>query len=371
MKRLFKRVLLILFCVSLLLGICAISASAYSSGVTVGTGKTSIGPKDLINYKDSTKIIVADGVTEIQDNTFYYCDMESVTLPDSLRTIGDSAFSGCKNLTEVKIPKKVTHIGSHAFQRCENLKSITIPENLTSIGNYAFELCEKLTTVYFNAINYNSGTGNWFGYQNNVKSLVIGLHVKTIPESAFSYCSNLESLTIPANVKTIEEHAFEYCVNLKTVTLEEGLECIEDWAFYGCKALTEITIPNSVTYIGENAFALCSDDLKINIEDESLLYGAIPHEGYWDELWFGLVTVFGGAAIVLIIILIIALLSSLAMNVIYLIGCIKITKIYCRKKGTSAGGLIALAVIASLLGLGFWYLLVFAILNHNEKQQLV
>ncbi len=372
MKRICKHVLPILFCVALLLGICTISASAYSGdAVIVGKGKKSIGPNDVSKYRNATEIVVADGVTEILNDTFSHFDMKAVTLPNSLISIGNSAFNSCKNLTEITIPKSVFQIGSYAFQRCEKLTSVTIPESVTSIGRSAFRLCDKLTTVYFNATHCNKGDGNWFGTQNNVKKLVIGLSVNVIPKEAFAYCSNLESLTIPANVKTIESYAFQSCKKLKLVTLEEGLERIEDSAFYGCEALTEITIPNSVTYIGTDAFALCNENLKINIEDESLLDSSIPHEGYWDELWLGLVTVFGGAAIVLIIILVIALLSSLAMNVIYLIGCIKITRLYCRKKQKSSGGMTALAVILSLLGLGFWYLLVVAILNHGVKEQTV
>lgn len=354
MKRFCKHVLPILFCVSLLLGICTISASAYSGDtVIVGEGKTSIWHDDVKDYSNATKIIVAEGVTEISEYTFCrFKNLRSVVLPDSLQKIGTSAFEK------------------------SNLTSITIPKNVTLIENYAFSECLNLTTIYFNAINCE--TESFSGLftsieENKIEKIIIGLDVEHIPSAAFMGCDKLETLTIPANVKTIGCNAFSDCKKLKTVILEEGLTHIYGWAFEGCQSLTEITIPNSVTYIGLDAFADCDENLKINIEDESLLtpQEPIPHEGYWDELWLGLVTVFGGAAIVLIIILVIALLSSLAMNVIYLIGCIKITKIYCRKKGTSAGGLIALAVIASLLGFGFWYLLVFAILNHNEKQQIV
>ena len=361
MKRICKHVLPILFCVSLLLGVCAISASAYSGDtVIVGKGKKSIGPNDVSKYRNATEIVVADGVTEILNDTFSHFDMKAVTLPNSLISIGNSAFNSCKNLTEITIPKSVFQIGSYAFQRCEKLTSVTIPESVTSIGRSAFHLCDKLTTVYFNATHCNKGDGNWFGTQNNVKKLVIGLSVNVIPKEAFAYCSNLESLTIPANVKTIENYAFQSCKKLKLVTLEEGLERIEDSAFYGCEALTEITIPNSVTYIGTDAFADCNKNLKINIEDESLLEPVFRDYGWGTE-----------ATVLLIILLTVPALIALATYIIYLVGCVKITKLYCRKKGTSAGGLIALAVIASLLGLGFLYLLIFAILNRGENEQTV
>jgi len=363
MKRFCKRVLPVLFCFALLLsGFCTVAASAYSYGtVTVGKGKTSIGPNDLKNYSTSSKIKIAEGVTEIQDKTFYYSDVSEVSLPNSLKSIGDSAFNGCKNLEKISIPIAVTHIGTYAFQRCTQLTEITIPENVTTIGDFAFAYCDNLTTVYFNATNCKSVSDNetytgWFGYQNNVKKLVIGLYVKNIPQAAFRDCSKLEKLTIPANVKSIEESAFEACTKLKSVTLEEGLERIDRKAFYGCKALTEITVPNSVTYIGKDAFANCNEDLKINIEDESLLEP--------DDRNFGLST---DALIALIVLIVLLIVPALTMNVIYLVGCVKLTRLYCRKKQKSAGGLTALAVILSLLGFGFWYLLIIAIINHGEK----
>lgn len=339
MKQFCKRVLPVLFCFALLLsGFCTVSAAAYGYGtVTVGNGKTSIGPDDLKNYSTSSKIKIAEGVTEIQDETFYYSDVKTISLPASLKSIG-----------------------KRAFYKCSNLTKITIPEDVSSIGEFAFAYCDNLTTVYFNAIDCNNGKILNAGWSNYLKNLVIGLKVKTIPQNAFSYCSKLETVVIPSNVKTIKKSAFEYCGALKSVTLEEGLERIEDNAFYGCKALTEITIPNSVTYISSLAFALCNEDLKINIEDENLLEP--------DDRNFGLST---DALIALIVLLTVPVLVALAMNIIYLVGCVKLTRIYCRKKQMSSGGLTVLAVIASLLGFGFWYLLIFAILNHGEKEKAV
>ena len=401
MKKPCKCVLTVLFCVSLLLGICTISASASSGdAVIVGEGKTSIGPDDVSKYKSATKIVVADGVTKIQNDTFYCFEMERVTLPDSLITIGNSAFSSCKNLTEINVPDNVKTIGSSAFKYCKQLKTvkfgkslktidnyafyecaalteINIPESVTRIGGNAFDVCRSLNTVYYNAINCedSSVTHGFFGFRPPITSLVIGSKVKRIPAYAFASCNDLKSLTIPGNVKTIAKGAFLHCHSLDTAILEEGIQTIEADAFRYCDNLRNVTLPNSVTKLGENAFYYTpkrnGDSPNEDTADEKNDPAPLPQEGYWDELWLGLVTVFGGAAIVLIIILVIALLSSLAMNVIYLIGCIKITSLYCRKKGTSAGGLIALAVIASLLGLGFWYLLILAILNHGEKEKTV
>ena len=401
MKKPCKCVLTVLFCVALLLGICTISASASSGdAVIVGEGKTSIGPDDVSKYKSAAKIVVADGVTEIQNDTFYYFEMKSVKLPNSLITIGNSAFKSCKNLTEINIPDNVKTIGESAFLYCKQLKTvklgkslktidddafcectalteINIPESVTRIGFRTFWFCSSLNTVYYNAINCeDSGdTNGFFGSQAPITSLVIGSKVERIPAYAFASCGDLKSLTIPGNVKTIAKGAFCYCHSLDTAILEEGIQTIEADAFRYCDDLRNVTLPNSVTKLGENAFYYTpkrnGDSPNEDTADEKNDPAPLPQEGYWDELWLGLVTVFGGAAIVVILVLIVSLLASLTMNIVYLIGCVKITRLYCRKKQKSSGGMTALAVILSLLGLGFWYLLVVAILNHGVKEQTV
>ena len=64
-----------------------------------------------------------------------------------VKNIGESAFSGCSNLTSVTIPNSVTSIGKLAFYNCLGLTSLTMSSNVTSIGNYAFGECKKLTTI--------------------------------------------------------------------------------------------------------------------------------------------------------------------------------------------------------------------------------
>ena len=79
--------------------------------------------------------------------------MESITIPNSVTTIGDYAFCNCISLESITIPNSVTAIGDYAFYGCSSLESVLIPDNVTKIGYYAFYNCDNLT-VYCNAGSY-------------------------------------------------------------------------------------------------------------------------------------------------------------------------------------------------------------------------
>ena len=137
----------------------------------------------------------------------------SITIPDSVTTIGSRVFYSCSNLTTVTISEnsQLTSIGSSAFEGCSSLTSIYIPNSVTTIGSRAFYSCSNLTTV---TISENS-------------------QLTTIGSYAFSGCSSLTSIYIPDSVTTIGSSAFYSCSNLITVTIEDNsqLIIIGTWAF--------------------------------------------------------------------------------------------------------------------------------------------
>ena len=215
---------------------------------------------------------------------FLRCDsLKRVIIPHSVTNIGDHAFNQCKSLASIILPNNITSIGHHAFFRCESLTSITIPNSVTTIGDLAFSECPSIDTVIWNA--NRCAVAPFRGH--NIKTVVFGENVESIParfcanmdsltfvtisnsvtsigESAF-YACGLKSIVIPNNVTTIGSSAFARCDSLNSVTIDEGVTNIEDNAFYQCKSLVSISLPNSVTSIGSNAFACCLslDTLKI------------------------------------------------------------------------------------------------------------
>ena len=219
---------------------------------------------------------------EIYKNAFYKCSsLTSITIPDSVTSIGSYAFYDCYSLTSITIPDSVTSIGSYAFERCDSLTSITIPDSVTSIGTWAFAYCDSLTNIEVDDDNkhYKSIDGNLYSKDGKIlinyafgktaTSFIIPDSVTSIGNHAFSWCSNLTSITIPDSVTSIGNDAFANCYSLTSVEFGENsqLTSIGKYAFADCYSLTSITIPDSVTSIGNDAFSWCSNLTSITIPD--------------------------------------------------------------------------------------------------------
>ena len=139
------------------------------------------------------KIVVSEGITSVGDRAFVGLrSLESVSLADSIRTIGTSAFSG-SSLRSVVLPAEMDSIGNSAFSGCFSLDAITMPKRLGVLGEYVF------------------------GHAEGLKSIVIPNGVETLSSYLFSTDWRLKSVVIPASVKTIESEAFYACRALQDV----------------------------------------------------------------------------------------------------------------------------------------------------------
>lgn len=142
-------------------------------------------------------VVVQNGVTEICDFSFYSnADVTSVTLPDSLKIIGENAFDSCTSLTEINIPDGLVKLGIWAFDDCLNLSgTIKVPNGITEIGHNTFRDCEKITSLTIPDTVTSIGIGA-FAEMKSLKSLIVPASVTSIGIYSFAYCDSLNSLTI-------------------------------------------------------------------------------------------------------------------------------------------------------------------------------
>ena len=153
----------------------------------------------------------------------------------------------------IKFDAPVTTIGNYAFSGCRDLKSVTIPNSVTSIGESAFSGCYDLNEVHINDlaawcnIDFGSYTANPLYYANNLylnddllTELVIPDQVTEIKNYAFFGCSGLTSIVIPNSVTSIGESAFEDCYSLTSIVIPNSVTSIGEWAFSGCYDLKTV-----------------------------------------------------------------------------------------------------------------------------------
>ena len=198
----------------------------------------------------------------------YLCASEKskYEIPKGIKIIGDSAFSGCKNLEKINIPDSVQLIGDSAFAFCDKIKEITIPDSVQSIGNAAFSFCKNLTKIKLpDSLQFIGDSA--FSICENLEGINIPDRVKSIGDNAFYGCYNLKKINIPDRVKSIGDSAFSSCESLEEIYISDDVQSIGDNAFAFCDKITEITIPDSVEKIGGNPFYGCTNLLNIEISD--------------------------------------------------------------------------------------------------------
>ena len=264
------------------IGDYAFSSCSSLLSVSLPDGLTTIGNSAFSYCTKLTNVIIPNSVTSIGSGAFSSCSgLSSIIIPSSVTSIGSGAFSYCGGLdsfvveegNEVYdsrdncnalietatnslvrgtkntiIPISVTSIGASAFSSLKELSDITIPNSIISIGNSAFYDCSGLTNI-------------------SIPDGVVSIEAYT-----FYGCSSLTSISIPSSVTSIGESAFYGCRNLRTIFIPEGVTSINYYAFQYCKALESVSLPSSISSIQSGAFGDCEKLSSVTIYKEKPVY---------------------------------------------------------------------------------------------------
>lgn len=190
-------------------------------------------------YKASKLTVTLEkGITTIGDSAFGSTNIYELNIPDSVKTIGEGAFSGCSKLQKVTMGDSVTKIGAHAFAVCEELTSIRLSDNITEIPESMLYICPKITKVALPAKTKSIGKAA-FCHCENLTEITMPSGVTEIGPTAFA-STRIRSVVIPDGVKVIAEGAFDFCKELERVTFPAGITDIKAAAFEGCKKIKHV-----------------------------------------------------------------------------------------------------------------------------------
>ena len=302
---------------------------------------TNLGSCAFRNCEKLDSIILPNGLNGIENYTFENCSsLKHVSIPSNISFIGNSAFAHCTNLTSIYLNSNaivsgtkqdegikkifggqvikcilgdnVTTIGDYAFSGCKNLESVTISGSVKEIGNHAFSTCSALKKVIvpniqeWYDISFKDAFSNPLRYahhlykdeENEITTLYIPDGIVTINDYAFYMCSSLKSVQIPNSLTKIGNDAFYNCnidkvivpdiaawcgisfgstfggqlysdenTEITDLIIPDGVKNINSHAFYGFTNLASVYIPSSVESIGESAFSSCEGLNKVIIPD--------------------------------------------------------------------------------------------------------
>ncbi|MDR0497558.1 MAG: leucine-rich repeat domain-containing protein [Treponema sp.] len=205
-----------------------------SGAYTIPSSVTTIADKAFSNC-NLTSVTIPLSVTAIGQQAFYYCKiLTNVTIPLSVTTIKDRTFYCCSSLTSVTIPLSITAIEDFAFSECESLTSVIIPSSVTTIGDRAFGSCDSLTDI---------GTDT----ENSIYVSVGGVLFDKSEKTLICFPAGKSGVyTIPSSVNTVDHHAFWWCNKLTSVTIPSSVNAIGPYGFWACYNLTSVTFDGTI-----------------------------------------------------------------------------------------------------------------------------
>lgn len=262
------------------IGSLAFSKCTSLSSITIPASVTSIETDTFDNYYQvdaqgaGNVTFEEGGIFKIQDGVLYDDEwlirvldwQEEVVVPDGIKYIGADAFNAyststpneMNTLKSITFPESLVSIGNTAFRACKALEAVIIPENVTELGTGAFSGCTDLKTV---AIQGSiTELNQTFNGCSALETATLPDTIEVIGEYTFNGCKKLDLDTLPSNLRELGQYAFNECESLTKAVVPSGVTEIPEMAFTGCLSLEQIVLPDGITSIGDYAFDLTKDD---------------------------------------------------------------------------------------------------------------
>lgn len=271
--------------------------------------------KDYLLYKvnNCASLTLPESLTSIGDKTFAgMSKLRSIVIPNSVTAIDYSAFEDDTALESVRLSTSCPYLPKYMFSGCSGLKTITIPAVVNKMNDKMFTNCTSLTTVIFDDAPEMIDMGYGSSEENNglfrdcpietlylgrrlsyntdqpsrspfysiaeLKNLTLGKYLKVVDKYMFSYCTGLENVYIPDNITSINMWGFRGCSALKSVRFSENLSQIGDYGFSECASLDNVTFPASMTSTSDNSFSNCSSLRNLDLGKNLLVIGPSAFE---------------------------------------------------------------------------------------------
>ncbi len=268
--------------------------------------------KDNVDIKSFDELRHFTGLTHIADSAFFSClHLTTLTLPETVKSIGTHSFMCCIELTQFVVPGGVSKIPYAAFYKCRSMRSLSLPSGITSIDREAFGRCSELKTIALPDDLESIGDSAFF-FCTNLQALVLPPKLKTIGDYAFRSCESLTSVVVPPSVVSMGNLPFSNCNRLNRVdyasvehmcgvsyqsypplfyahhlymggreisalVIPKGVASIADLAFEGASWLASLSIPASVASISPTAFRGCSGLKRISVDAQNRIYDSRDH----------------------------------------------------------------------------------------------
>ena len=217
---------------------------------------TAVADNGFENNTNLTTVTLPESVKTVGNKAFYGCSKLSAVTFNGQTAIGDEAFRNCTSLINVSLPSGLKTIGDRAFQNANSITQIEFKDGIESIGAFSFMDCKALTAVRLPNTTKSIGTS---AFENCIKLTYasLGDNLTSLGNSAFRNCSVLTEISIPGTTVTVGEKAFQNCRTLALATLNSGITTIGGFCFDGCSELLSMTIPGTVRTIGGGSFNGC------------------------------------------------------------------------------------------------------------------